>query len=58
MSTATTTTDVPTTDGYGLFTMSDRLSLLHGTLRLESYPGIGTKVIASVPEPPSRTPRS
>ena len=51
-------TDVPTTDGYGLFTMSDRLSLLHGTLRLESYPGIGTKVIASVPEPPSRTPRS
>lgn len=51
-------TDVPTTDGYGLFTMRDRLSLLHGTLELESFPGIGTRVNATVPEPPSRTPRS
>ncbi len=48
-------TDVPTTDGYGLFTMRDRLSLLHGTLTLESFPGVGTRVIATVPERPSRT---
>lgn len=49
--------DVPTTDGYGLFTMRDRLSLLHGTLKLESFPGVGTRVIATVPERPSRPTR-
>ena len=46
--------DTPTTDGYGLFTMRDRLSLLHGTLRIESFPGIGTRVVATVPERPTR----
>lgn len=46
----------PATDGYGLFTMRDRLSLLHGTLTLESHPGTGTRVVATVPERSSRIP--
>lgn len=43
----------PSSDGYGLFTMRDRLSLLHGTLAVESAPGAGTRVVATVPEPPA-----
>ena len=46
--------DEPTTDGYGLFTMRDRLSLLRGTLTIESFPGVGTRVVATVPERPHR----
>jgi signal transduction histidine kinase len=37
-------------DGFGLFTMRDRMALLNGTLTIESAPGRGTRVIASVPE--------
>lgn len=44
--------DAPTTEGYGLFTMRDRLTLLGGHLRITSTPGGGTQVVATVPEPP------
>lgn len=44
-------TGTPTTEGYGLFTMHDRLALLHGTLTIVSAPGEGTSVVATVPEP-------
>ncbi len=37
-------------DGFGLFTMRDRMALLHGSLTVDSVPGRGTRVIASVPE--------
>jgi len=37
-------------DGFGLFTMNERMGLLHGSLTIESPPGHGTRVIASVPE--------
>jgi two-component system nitrate/nitrite sensor histidine kinase NarX len=37
-------------DGFGLFTMRDRMALLNGSLDIESAPGRGTRVIASVPE--------
>jgi two-component system nitrate/nitrite sensor histidine kinase NarX len=37
-------------EGYGLFTMRDRMALLHGSLAVDSVPGRGTRVIASVPE--------
>ena len=39
-------------DGYGLFTMRDRAALLGGTVHVESAPGLGTTVRASVPERP------
>ena len=39
-------------DGYGLFTMRDRAALLGGTVQVESAPGSGTTVMASVPERP------
>ena len=38
------------TDGFGLFTMRERMTLLNGTLTIDSAPGRGTRVIASVPE--------
>jgi signal transduction histidine kinase len=37
-------------DGFGLFTMRDRMALLNGTLTIDSAPGRGTRVVASVPE--------
>ena len=37
-------------DGFGLFTMRERMALLDGTLAIDSTPGGGTRVIASVPE--------
>lgn len=39
-------------DGYGLFTMRDRAALLGGTVHVQSVPGRGTTVEASVPERP------
>jgi two-component system nitrate/nitrite sensor histidine kinase NarX len=41
-----------TQDGYGLFTMRDRAALLGGTVQVDSSPGAGTTVTASVPERP------
>src|SRR5450759_5171490 len=37
-------------DGFGLFTMRDRMGLLNGSLTIDSAPGRGTRVIACVPE--------
>jgi signal transduction histidine kinase len=37
-------------DGFGLFTMRERMALLNGTLTIDSAPGRGTRVIADVPE--------
>ena len=37
-------------DGYGLFTMRERMGLLGGSLTIDSAPGRGTRVIADVPE--------
>ncbi len=39
-------------DGYGLFTMRDRAALIGGTVQIDSTPGRGTTVTASVPERP------
>jgi len=37
-------------DGFGLYTMRERMALLNGSLTLDSAPGRGTRVIADVPE--------
>ena len=37
-------------DGFGLFTMRERMALLNGSLSIDSAPGRGTRVTASVPE--------
>jgi two-component system nitrate/nitrite sensor histidine kinase NarX len=37
-------------DGFGLFTMRERMALLNGSLTIDSVPGRGTRVIAEVPE--------
>jgi two-component system nitrate/nitrite sensor histidine kinase NarX len=37
-------------DGFGLFTMRERMGLLDGSLSVDSTPGQGTRVIAGVPE--------
>jgi signal transduction histidine kinase len=37
-------------DGFGLFTMSERMGLLNGSFTIDSAPGHGTRVIADVPE--------
>ena len=37
-------------DGFGLYTMSERMALLNGSLTIDSAPGRGTRVIAVVPE--------
>ncbi len=37
-------------DGFGLYTMRERMALLNGSLTVESQPGRGTRVIAEVPE--------
>lgn len=36
-------------DGFGLFAMEERVSLVDGTFEVESEPGIGTRVTVSVP---------
>ena len=37
-------------DGFGLYSMRERVGLLHGSLTIDSVPGRGTRVIAEVPE--------
>ena len=37
-------------DGFGMFTMRERMVLLNGSLTVDSAPGRGTRVIAGVPE--------
>jgi signal transduction histidine kinase len=37
-------------DGFGLYTMRERMALLNGSLAVDSVPGRGTRVIADVPE--------
>lgn len=37
--------------GLGLFGMEERLALVGGSLRLESAPGVGTRIVAHVPLP-------
>jgi signal transduction histidine kinase len=37
-------------DGFGLFTMRERMALLNGSLTVDSAPGRGTRVIADIPE--------
>jgi two-component system nitrate/nitrite sensor histidine kinase NarX len=37
-------------DGFGLFTMRERMALLNGSLTIDSAPGRGTRVTAGVPE--------
>jgi two-component system nitrate/nitrite sensor histidine kinase NarX len=37
-------------DGFGLYTMRERIALLNGSLTVDSVPGRGTRVIATVPE--------
>ena len=39
--------------GLGLVTMQERLTLVHGDVTIESAPGSGTKVVASVPLRPN-----
>ncbi len=36
--------------GFGLFIMHERLKLIKGTLTIDSAPGCGTRIIATVPE--------
>ncbi len=36
-------------DGYGLHTMRERMELIGGTLTIDSTPGSGTRVIATIP---------
>lgn len=38
-------------EGFGLHSMRERMELLGGTLTLDSAPGRGTRVVASVPSP-------
>jgi signal transduction histidine kinase len=38
-------------DGLGLVGMRERVALLHGRLRVESSPGMGTTIVAEVPLP-------
>jgi signal transduction histidine kinase len=35
--------------GLGLLSMQERIHLVHGRLNVESAPGLGTRVIATVP---------
>jgi two-component system nitrate/nitrite sensor histidine kinase NarX len=37
-------------DGFGMFTMRERMGLLNGSLSVDSTPGHGTRVIVGVPE--------
>jgi signal transduction histidine kinase len=38
-------------EGFGLHSMRERMELLGGTLTIDSAPGRGTRVVASVPSP-------
>jgi nitrate/nitrite-specific signal transduction histidine kinase len=44
----------PRPGGFGLTSMLERVQGLHGSLAIESEPGSGTAVSASVPLPPAR----
>jgi signal transduction histidine kinase len=35
--------------GLGLLSMQERIHLIHGKLNVESAPGLGTRVVATVP---------
>jgi signal transduction histidine kinase len=37
-------------DGYGMYTMRERMAMLNGSLTIDSEPGRGTRVIAEIPE--------
>ena len=39
-------------DGFGLTGMTERLSLVHGTLSVSSAPGAGTTLTAELPTDP------
>ncbi len=41
----------PGREGFGLHSMRERMELLGGTLTLDSSPGRGTRVVATVPSP-------
>ncbi len=43
-------------DGYGLHTMRERMELIGGTLTIDSTPGSGTQVIATIPGVPRQLP--
>jgi two-component system nitrate/nitrite sensor histidine kinase NarX len=43
-------------DGYGLHTMRERMELIGGTLTIDSSPGNGTRITASLPGPSHPTP--
>jgi two-component system nitrate/nitrite sensor histidine kinase NarX len=43
-------------DGYGLHTMRERMELIGGTLTIDSAPGGGTRITASIPSPSHQTP--
>jgi nitrate/nitrite-specific signal transduction histidine kinase len=45
-------------DRFGMFTMRERMGLLHGSLVVDSAPGRGTRIIADVPELSLRRTRS
>ncbi len=36
--------------GFGLVGMEERIALVRGTLELRSAPGVGTEVVARIPE--------
>jgi signal transduction histidine kinase len=44
--------------GYGLQTMRERMELAGGSLRIDSTPGAGTRIIAIVPQNPRARPTS
>jgi signal transduction histidine kinase len=46
-----------TGSGHGLTNLADRVAALGGTLRIESSPGAGTKVIGRVPVPAALSPQ-
>ncbi len=37
------------TSGHGIFNMKERIAFINGTFELDSQPGTGTKIIASIP---------
>ena len=45
-------------DGYGLHTMRERMELIGGTLTIDSAPGPGTRVIASIPSVVGQAPQA
>ncbi len=47
---------LPDRDGFGLHSMRERMELIGGTLRIDSAPGHGTRIIAELPGISARTP--